>query len=545
MVDAVPPVVLPEEAIRYFRAKGLQLGFDWRDVWQDEHVRGFTVAKVMSVDLLQDIRAAVDKALAEGQTLAQFRKALRPTLMAKGWWGKALMVDPATGEEKLVQLGSPRREKIIFDVNMRTAYQAGRWERIQRSKALLPYLRYMSVMDGRERPEHHAWHNTILPIDHSWWDTHYPPCGWGCRCTAVAVNQRMIDRLGLKVSEELADFPVTEYVNRRTGEVTEIERGIDPGWSYNVGKAALDGLAPKPMGVRKSFLQGLKEGILGDDGALQSSSAMPEKLLKSFFASFEMAADKGQVWKDVTGWPIALTPAMFADLRLQASELSAMASVLRNPEQIRLRWLKALDGSYILVRRYIAAAGVFDLGSKGWRFVRGPQPRLQTGDLIWTREAGDIAAYNPHQPRDRLGRFSSSGGGAIIFVSSVSAGTAINDRHDLGPVGVAGVSRLDDLGLSGVDPKGKPKAITLDKSTVGHILKRHGSDHRGQKPVYATDIAKAHDILNHGTINHGTPKLARNGAPQIYATARIGTHDYEAAYEVRKWTIALKSLRKK
>jgi uncharacterized protein with gpF-like domain len=34
-------------------------------------------------------------------------------------------------------------------------------------------------MDGRTRPMHAAWHNTVLPFDHPFWKTHYPPNGWG------------------------------------------------------------------------------------------------------------------------------------------------------------------------------------------------------------------------------------------------------------------------------------------------------------------------------------------------------------------------------
>ncbi len=47
-----------------------QLGFSWQDVWKSEHAAGFTVAKAMDLDLLADIRSAVDQALAEGSFAA-------------------------------------------------------------------------------------------------------------------------------------------------------------------------------------------------------------------------------------------------------------------------------------------------------------------------------------------------------------------------------------------------------------------------------------------------------------------------------------------
>lgn len=247
MAETALPVVAPKEALAFFRSKGLAIGFAWQDVWQEEHARAFTVAKAMSRDLLEDIRAEVDRAIADGTTLADFRRELRPILERRGWWGRRSMVDPQTGEQKIVQLGSPRRLKTIFEVNMRSAYAAGRWERAQRTKAGYPYLRYTTVGDSRVRPEHRAWDGVIRPIDDAFWNTHYPPCGWNCRCTAVPVSRSMLERRSWQVTEDPPSFPKKPYVNPRSGEVSSIERGIDPGFNFNVGKAYLEDLAPVPL----------------------------------------------------------------------------------------------------------------------------------------------------------------------------------------------------------------------------------------------------------------------------------------------------------
>jgi uncharacterized protein with gpF-like domain len=132
----------PEEAIAYFRQKGYRIGFDHRDVWQQEHQAAFTVAKAMQLDLLKDIRDQVDAALVNGTTLADFKAALKPNLVKHGWWGTQQMTDPVTGETSTVQLGSPRRLKVIYDTNLRTAHAEGQWQRIQEAKASLPFLMY-------------------------------------------------------------------------------------------------------------------------------------------------------------------------------------------------------------------------------------------------------------------------------------------------------------------------------------------------------------------------------------------------------------------
>ena len=50
-------------------------------------------ARAMRLDLLSDIRSALETALQGGQTLKQFTAALQPTLQALGWWGKQVIVN--------------------------------------------------------------------------------------------------------------------------------------------------------------------------------------------------------------------------------------------------------------------------------------------------------------------------------------------------------------------------------------------------------------------------------------------------------------------
>ncbi len=385
MADGPLPTLDPVEAIAAFRAKGWQIGFDWRDVWQEEHARAFTVAKAMSRDLLEDIRGAVDQALANGETLAMFTKQLRPRLAAKGWWGKSYQTDPLTGESKVVQLGSPARLRTIYETNLRTSYMAGRWQRIERSKATLPLLRYVSVMDGRERPQHHAWHDTILPVDDPWWDSHYPPCGWGCRCDAQPLNQRMLDRKGLSVTEPVK-FPERDYVNKRTGEVTRVEQGIDPGWSYNVGKASLDALTPAPR----------VKPVQDEDTALNAVFSDADfRRVRGFFAAFELTtradATKGKVWEDAAGWPLAISLGLLRGqdgtmVRLTATQLRSLAAagkVLTAPKRIALVWVTGGDGRVMLVRRYTSAAGVVDCGRDFWRWSTASSKLIEVGHQVW------------------------------------------------------------------------------------------------------------------------------------------------------------------
>ena len=243
MADVSPHGLAPEEAIAYFKAKGLHLEptFDWRDMWQESHGSAFTIAKSAGFDILGDVHAACLKNLEEGRTLRQFSEELMPTLAAKGWWGRKKMVDPVTGEEREVQLGSPRRLRTIYDVNLRTAQSAGAWRHIESTKKRRPWLRYVAILDSRTRPDHKDWHGTVLPVDDPWWETHFPPNGWRCRCTVQQLSGHDLEDFGFTPSPTAPPAPLLPWTNERTGETILTPAGVDPGFAYHIGKAGQSG----------------------------------------------------------------------------------------------------------------------------------------------------------------------------------------------------------------------------------------------------------------------------------------------------------------
>ncbi len=226
--QAPPP---PKEALDYFRAKGYKMGWDYRDVWKEEHARAFTVAKAMNKDLLHDLRQAVDKALANGETLDDFQKGIDGTLQGYGWTGFSLSADGT-----LIELGTPRRLKTIYDTNMRTARATGQWERIQRSKKTQPFLIYQLGPSREHRPEHTDWNGLVLKADDAWWDSHYPPNGWGCKCHVRQMSKAEAETAGINQAPPITREP---WENIRTGQIEMVPKGIDPGWDTNAGKTRL------------------------------------------------------------------------------------------------------------------------------------------------------------------------------------------------------------------------------------------------------------------------------------------------------------------
>lgn len=196
----------------------------WTDVWQSAHDRGFMVAGAMGEDLLKDLHAAVLKAIEQGTTLAQFREDFDGIVAKHGWTGW-------TGEGS--EAGRAWRTRVIYETNIRTSYAAGRYQQLQAIKSRRPYWRYRhndTVTHPRE--QHQAWDGLIIRADDPWWQTHYPPNGWGCRCYVESLADRDLRRLGLDGPNDAPD----DGVDPDTG----MPVGVDPGWGYAPG-ASLSG----------------------------------------------------------------------------------------------------------------------------------------------------------------------------------------------------------------------------------------------------------------------------------------------------------------
>lgn len=243
----------PKKAIEYLVSKGYAVTWDWEELWQDAQAQAFTVAKATRLDILQDIRDAVETAIKEGKTLAWFKKELTPVLKAKGWWGKQEQVDPNTEEVSQVQLGSPWRLQTIYRTNLQTAYMAGRYTEQLANVDDRPYWQYVAILDGKTRPSHRAMNGKVFRFDDPFWQFYYPPNGWGCRCRVVALAGDDLAKSGIQAETSTSKLgSAKKLVSEKTGELRPVAtfRAIDPvtrreitvspdvGWSYNPGAAA-------------------------------------------------------------------------------------------------------------------------------------------------------------------------------------------------------------------------------------------------------------------------------------------------------------------
>lgn len=244
----------PEQAIAFLRQKKQFVGkIKQKALYQSALAKATTIARLSSLEMTKDIYQSLETALQEGKSFAKWKKELVAEFERKGWVfahdkkisrgidGK-LLADPKTGE----YFGTPRRLKTIFRVNTQSAYAAGRYQRMMDNIDNRPYWQYSAVGDQRTRPAHLDLNGRIYRYDDPFWSTFYPPNGFNCRCTVIALNDRDLQRKGRtqpddssqlltqvqRAPDKQGNQESTIGFKLPTGQILVTDKGFD----YNVGR---------------------------------------------------------------------------------------------------------------------------------------------------------------------------------------------------------------------------------------------------------------------------------------------------------------------
>ena len=207
-----------EEEIERFRKKLELPTRTWRDIERAAHDRALVVAGAMKADLLRDLHDAVTDALG-GESLDKFRERFLEAADKHNWRGWA-----GSGS----RAGRNWRTRVVYQTNMATSYATGRRRQLMdlAENGGRTWWRYVHSGASEPRPQHKMWGDMrlTLPYNHPFWQTHYPPNGWGCGCSVYAVE---------KPDDTDATEPPEWWKakNPRTGAPI----GLDEGWDYAPG----------------------------------------------------------------------------------------------------------------------------------------------------------------------------------------------------------------------------------------------------------------------------------------------------------------------
>ncbi|SDH92192.1 PBECR2 nuclease fold domain-containing protein [Roseospirillum parvum] len=400
MAEPDPLTPLPfKEAQDYLRQKVNLPTATWTDLKEGMHARAFVIAGAMKEDLLTDFRGALQKALDEGTTLADFRRDFDRIVARHGW-----TYNGARGW----------RSRVIYDTNMRTARAAGKWQQIntatarERKRGRVLYLRYQAVLDSRTRPQHKEWHGIILPADHPFWATHYPPNGWQCRCTIQVLTERQLARYGYTPtpSDQAPKVTMEDRPVRRADGTTATwptPKGIDTGWGYNVGEAAWGrNVDDQVMADFRAAPEAEWERIGGETwdslGLPRELPVRPGRPLGQPVDTRDQVVDavraviggEERTFRTPDGSAVHVSAEVLgAHLQVHRAPLAPLLpQLLEDPEEIWLSWERhRLTGRVALRRRLVQAV---DLGAAGRLILvaNGVRGRMEAWTFLTARGTG-------------------------------------------------------------------------------------------------------------------------------------------------------------
>lgn len=149
--------------------------------------KAFTIAGITSRDQLQMVLDSLAAVLVEGGTYASWLETVQ------------------SGEQAL-KLPLSRLDNI-FRTNMQVHYNRGHWAQQEAHKQQRPFLMYDAVNDSRVRPSHLKLDEVIKSIDDPFWETYYPPNGFRCRCSTIALTAKQVEARGGVTRDSADEWP--------------------------------------------------------------------------------------------------------------------------------------------------------------------------------------------------------------------------------------------------------------------------------------------------------------------------------------------------
>jgi SPP1 gp7 family putative phage head morphogenesis protein len=249
--DAIFSQAAPnEEALAMLRGKRAVTRDVFDGLLPELKARAFTVSGVSALNVLERCREAI-AGVAQGTRWDDAKDDLVQEL------------DPWLGD------GSEARAELLLRQNANMAFQAANYEVTQQDPEVTHY-QYLTMEDERVRPSHAALDGVVLPKDDEFWQTHFPPWDWGCRCSVRGMSPEMVD------------------------EAKDADKGRNP-----EDRNVIEGPAAEQLGQGTLMRNGRRFDVSADDSGTgfswePGSMALPVEDLKARYAPEE--------WADFEKW---------------------------------------------------------------------------------------------------------------------------------------------------------------------------------------------------------------------------------------------------
>jgi uncharacterized protein with gpF-like domain len=168
----------PEEVLDYFRSLGVVLSDDWSDYLKQFETDAFHIAGINDANHLMDAKDMIDKAITDGTKLKDFIDNIQKDLELRAW-----------------------HAKLVVTQNISNSYNSGRLIQQLDGTDTFPYLRPVVLLDSKTT-NICTWlskQNLCVRADDPMLKNMYSPRHFRCRTIWVAITEKQMERMGLKV----------------------------------------------------------------------------------------------------------------------------------------------------------------------------------------------------------------------------------------------------------------------------------------------------------------------------------------------------------
>lgn len=318
-----------KEAADFIKSKPAVSRAVFDELLPELKARAFTVTGIEAANVLQDIRDRI------------------ADLPLGGDWDKikrdlAEQISPflAQGDDEeskwKAEAKANRRAELLVRLHGFQAYSASAYRVMDRQRDVFPFWMYRSMGDGRVRDSHAALNGKILPSTSPFWQKHYPPWEWACRCQVVPMMQADVD----EIRDAEKDRPLEE---RRVLEGAALEAVEQRGTLVSGPNRIFDLRTPSEKGTPGGF-----EWSPGD------LTLTPDQLRGRYspetWDKFEAWARAARISKNLTVWQWMnrSTPAPKEDI---PGSLASMTKVKDLGGTTGAELWKTADGRRFVVKR--------------------------------------------------------------------------------------------------------------------------------------------------------------------------------------------------
>lgn len=371
-----------DEAVAWFARRTPLPLEEWSQLQDRARRRAFTVAGLAQLELVRDVQASLEAALASGVPFEAWRDEIGPKLR-QAW------AENGTN-------GAGHRLRVIWRNNVQLAYSAGRYHQMTDPDVLAarPYWLYDSVLDSGTTDLCRGLNGTLLPATSSWWKTHFPPLHHQCRSGVRTVTEEQAQARGISEEPTVA-VPDGWGQPPGEGEYVGDPNRFDPAmWGAHLGKLEekqkqLEALRGEHAPAAPSEMRARLEQVARD---LDDSEV-------ALRAEVQAARDSLRVWRDENGHRLESEDR--AERRAYLEESGQRADAVRAATEALLEFVKSKDRR--LRETLTGEAGAFRLKVEG-RPTREDRAKWFEAFDWFQRLVGERPALHGLEVKIRLGR---------------------------------------------------------------------------------------------------------------------------------------------